>query len=403
MLSIFIIQLPFSVCAVWCLFTLLKGNKTYSDRLLAVLMALLTIGFLCGSNHMSPYPNYKRLVIIDIIMQFTTISVFPFIYYYIRSLFDEEKIGFTAYLLLLPSILLTTAAVVVTVLLGIDHSSKLIQLVYGGAISLNLLDVTERAYVILTYKGYHFVFFVSLVISIVYVFSRLFVGRFKFAHIPAFLRGQKTSFVANVVCLFFVIFMVLWGICIIFNTVFMNSLSIWSSIWAVFTSLLLFLIGYVGAVPSLPGGYIDIDRLRHPFNAMRQSRQEYLQGINSGPVADVPLSGYDKIMDSFKKVMVTDQGFLEPNMSIDEISQRLITNRTYVSKLVNIYYGMPFRDYLNKLRLDYSKELMAAEPDAVIDYIAAKSGFQSSTQFIRKFRETEGITPTAWKTLQRHK
>ena len=130
-------------------------------------MALLAIGFLCGSNHMSPYPNYKRLVIIDIIMQFTTISVFPFIYYYIRSLFDEEKIGFTAYLLLLPSILLTTAAVVVTVLLGIDHSSKLIQLIYGGAISLNLLDVTERAYVILTYKGYHFVFFVSLVISIV--------------------------------------------------------------------------------------------------------------------------------------------------------------------------------------------------------------------------------------------
>ena len=90
-------------------------------------------------------------------------------------------------------------------------------------------------------------------------------------------------------------------------------------------------------------------------------------------------------------------------MSIDEISQRLNTNRTYVSKLVNIYYGMPFRDYLNKLRLDYSKELMAAEPDAVIDYIAAKSGFQSSTQFIRKFRETEGVTPTVWRTLQRKK
>jgi AraC-like DNA-binding protein len=136
---------------------------------------------------------------------------------------------------------------------------------------------------------------------------------------------------------------------------------------------------------------------------MRQSRQEFLQGINSGPVADTPASGYDKIMESFQQVMISEQGFLNPSMTIDEIAKKLNTNRTYVSKLVNIYYGVPFRDYLNNLRLDYAKRLLMDEPDAVIDYVAAKSGFQSSTQFIRKFRETEGVTPTVWRTLQRKK
>jgi AraC-like DNA-binding protein len=72
-----------------------------------------------------------------------------------------------------------------------------------------------------------------------------------------------------------------------------------------------------------------------------------------------------------------------------------------VSKLVNIYYGMPFRDYLNQLRIEHAKQLMTDEPDAVIDYISAKSGFQSSTQFIRKFRELEGVTPTVWKSTLR--
>ena len=101
--------------------------------------------------------------------------------------------------------------------------------------------------------------------------------------------------------------------------------------------------------------------------------------------------------------MIVDKGYLDPTISVDEISRQLNTNRTYVSKLVNIYYGMPFRDYLNQLRIEYAKQLMAAEPDAVIDYISAKSGFQSSTQFIRKFRELEGLTPTAWKASLRKK
>ena len=124
-----------------------------------------------------------------------------------------------------------------------------------------------------------------------------------------------------------------------------------------------------------------------------------MSGIDSGPVAD-RVTGYDKIMESFNDVMVKQQGFLDPAMTIDEISRRLNSNRTYVSKLVNIYHGMPFRDYLNKMRIDYAKQLMTDEPDASLDYISAKSGFQSSTQFIRKFKELEGRTPTVWKSSQ---
>ena len=143
--------------------------------------------------------------------------------------------------------------------------------------------------------------------------------------------------------------------------------------------------------------------MRHPFSAMNQTTQEFLQGIDSGPMADATVSGYDKIMKAFNQHMEKEQGFLNPTLTIEEIAHTLNTNRTYVSKLVNLYYGMSFRDYLNSKRLSYSKQLMTDEPDASLEYIAAKSGFQSSTQFIRKFRETEGVTPTLWKTAQKQK
>ena len=167
--------------------------------------------------------------------------------------------------------------------------------------------------------------------------------------------------------------------------------------------MILFLVGFVMAVPSLPGGYVNLERLRHPFTAMNQSTQEFLQGIDSGPMAGVAASGYDKIMDSFKQYMEKEHGYLNPSLTIEEISRVLNTNRTYVSKLVNLYYGMTFRDYLSGKRMEYAKQLMIDEPDASLEYIAVKSGFQSSTQFIRKFRETEGITPTVWKATLKQK
>lgn len=403
MLGIFIVQLPFSVCIVWCLIVLFKRHKRVSDRLIMWVMGLLAASFFCGSHHMDPNPNYQLLAIYDVILQFSSLAVFPIICLYIKNCYEENEVTWVPYLSTIPSLLLLAISIVLTAVLGLPRCASIVELLHSGVVVKDMLTPLENAYIVITFQIYFVTFFVSLSVSLIYVISKLFIGKFSFKHISAFLRGEKASFIANVVCLFFVIFFILWGVSVVFSSVFANASSIWSYFWSLIVSVLLFLVGYVTAVPSLPGGYVNISRLRHPFSAMNQSTYEYLQGIDSGPMAGASASGYDKIMDSFRQHMEKEQGFLNPTLTIEEISRSLNTNRTYVSKLVNLYYGMPFRDYLNKLRLDYSKQLMADEPDASLDYIAAKSGFQSSTQFIRKFRETEGITPTVWKTLQRSK
>jgi len=367
------------------------------------ILALLTACFLCGSQHFAPDPDFRRLVISDIIMQSTALAVFPLICFYIRSGYEDTKEGMLSYFLLLPSLLLLAANIIITSFLGVPDCSILLESSYKGILIPDYLDSAEKLYVLISRRGFHWLFFILLSLSLIYVFSRLVSGKFKFVHILSFLRGSKSSFVPNIVCLFFFIFFIFWGACIIFDNIFMDSNSIWNPVWSVVTSLLLFLIGYVTVIPPLPGGYMNIERMRHPFSALSQSPQEFLKDIDSGPVADAVSSGYDKIMESFNQVMVVNKGFLNPTVTIDDISKQINTNRTYVSKLVNIYYGMPFRDYLNKLRINFSKNLMSDEPDAVIDYIAIKSGFQSSTQFIRKFREIEGMTPTVWKAAMKKK
>lgn len=401
MLDVFALQLPFSVCIVWCLLVLLKKNKTYSDRLLVVLIALLAAYYICDTNHLAVSPDYRRLVVLDIVSQLASLAVFPLACIYIRSLFDDSPVSVAAYLLLLPALFLVIATVVVTSFLGIGICANLIRMFDLGLASSNHLGVLESSYLVLTHRAYNLAIIVSVSVTMVYISSRLFLGKFNFGHILDFLRGQKYSFIANILCIFFIILCILMSLRFILGVSWLSNNAVWTSVLSFLTAVILFITWYLAAIPTLPGGYLNMDRVMHPFDAMKQSRQEYLAGLNSGPVAGKQVSGYDKLMDSFRDLMVKEQGFLDPAMTIDEISRKLNTNRTYVSKLVNIYYGMPFRDYLNKLRIDYSKQLMMDEPDAVIDYISAKSGFQSSTQFIRKFRETEGITPTVWRTSQK--
>ena len=406
MLGLFIVQLPFSVCAVWCILILLKRRKSLSDRLIMWVMGLLAVSFYCGTAHMDPFPNYNKLVICEILQQFCTLSVFPIIFLYVKSCYEESEVKWYSYLFTVPSIILTLAAIILTAIVGFDRCAVISQLIHDMGYTFtgpSNLSPVEDLYVLFVFKIYFVVFFISLCVSIICVFSKLFAGKFKFQHIIGFLKGQKTSFIANIICLFFVVYFVLWGCTVIFGQSFMSSQSVVSSIWSLGVAIILFLVGYVSAVPALPGGYINMERLRHPFSGMKQSSQEFLQSIDSGPMAGVATSGYDKIMDSFRQYMDKEHGYLNPALSIEEIARVLNTNRTYVSKLVNLYYGMPFRDYLNMKRMEYARQLMLDEPDAALDYIAAKSGFQSSTQFIRKFRETEGVTPTVWKTMQRQR
>ena len=390
---------------LWCLVSLvvIKGCKYHTDHLLAVVMGLLSIGFFSGANNLSVNPDLRRQVIMNTVLEFTSLAVVPMVCFYIRSLVDDVYERALSYLMLLPAVLITTANVLMICIMGLDNTAELFNGLFHNLIAPDGLDRMQSIFVLVSYVIYKAVFLILLVAAMMFMVFWLRLNKFRPGHIWGFLSKGRTSFKANIVCVLFMVYFVLWGLCIVCNKPFLDIYSPWSVAWSVSVAVVLFLVGYVVTVPSLPGGYMTLGRLRHQFTAIRQTTQEYLGGIDSGPIAEGTQSGYDKIMESFKHLMIVDKGYLDPSISVDEISRQLNTNRTYVSKLVNIYYGMPFRDYLNQLRIEHAKQLMTDEPDAVIDYISAKSGFQSSTQFIRKFREIEGVTPTAWKATLRTK
>lgn len=118
--------------------------------------------------------------------------------------------------------------------------------------------------------------------------------------------------------------------------------------------------------------------------------------------ADEELIAPSYYTDITEKIMAwkEENGFVQPGLTIKELAEILHTNRTYLSGYIKSAYQMSFRDWITELRLDYSKRLLAQNPELTIANISEKSGFQSPSHFIRLFKEREDESPAKWRKVK---
>lgn len=109
------------------------------------------------------------------------------------------------------------------------------------------------------------------------------------------------------------------------------------------------------------------------------------------------------LMERIDYVMKNENLFLQPDLSLTLLCEKVGTNRTYASKAIKDSKGANFPDYVNRFRLDYAVELMKQMPkdDIVIQNIAMQCGCGSIQTFYRYFKLFYNETPTQW--IERNK
>ena len=90
-------------------------------------------------------------------------------------------------------------------------------------------------------------------------------------------------------------------------------------------------------------------------------------------------------------------GFTSPGITIEEIANKLGTNRTYLSTYIKQNYGMSFREWIANLRIEYAKQLLNDNPRQSTKDICDATGFISQSYFIKVFTDKEGVSPGKWR------
>lgn len=97
----------------------------------------------------------------------------------------------------------------------------------------------------------------------------------------------------------------------------------------------------------------------------------------------------------------TGENFTDPNFSLVSVALHFNLSLSYLSRLFKDESGMTFTDYLIKLRNDRCKYLLVNTDKPVKD-IVYEIGYLDASNFIRKFRALESMTPGKYRETMRN-
>ena len=104
-----------------------------------------------------------------------------------------------------------------------------------------------------------------------------------------------------------------------------------------------------------------------------------------------------KYMAKLDQVISEEKLYLEPELTLNDISEKTGISSRYLSQIINQYKQKSFYDFINGLRADYACNLLLNENKKTILEILYESGFNSKTSFNTAFKKHTGLTPTQFK------
>lgn len=84
------------------------------------------------------------------------------------------------------------------------------------------------------------------------------------------------------------------------------------------------------------------------------------------------------------------------NLTLDDVANQVHLNSAYFSTLFKQSTGSSFKEYLNMVRIEESKRLLANTDYSIID-IALATGFEDQSYFSKVFKKYTGLTPKQYR------
>lgn len=358
MIASFFHFLPSYICMALTVIYLVSFKVEKSPRM-AVLTALYAIYFLADSAYYTLDVSAITWTVMDIISQFVALLVIPLTVDYLETEWNGDRPRHRFFWRYIPCVIMGIVSVILYIECGIGKISEFVEMLKES----DILPTSTPTDLFLFYCnnifGNRFVFIIQTLLAII-VLSILIHRR----------NGEENNRHFIVLCCLLMAAFVLCSVRALFGRFYMLGNQLLSSIISGLIAIVFIILGTI-LFPSA-----GMQETKVPNNEKENYR--------------------DSLLAKFLAYIENKRPYLSPDFTLAKAASDLGTNRTYLSILVNSQFGVPFRDYINNLRIEHAKEFILNNSDQRLEDAAIASGFYSGTQFSRKFKEKEGMTPNAW-------
>ncbi|MEM8926999.1 MAG: AraC family transcriptional regulator [Bacteroidota bacterium] len=351
------------------------GKKALPDLLLALILLIMcyhrttyTLGF------MGWYDTFRNTKINYYLVNMGMLMA-PLIYFYVKSVLQPNfRLQRKHLWHFLPWILFFVTKMVI---LGYDASQP------GFADNQN-------GYLVINFQWKFLdpiVTFVSSAQMLLYLaFSFQLYYRYKYEIQQFFsnLTKKELSWIFSVLLAYSFLFV--YGLLQVFVDDLVVELSWTQKWWIEFLSAVTLL--YLG----VKGYFTDFGFLKDFESDTRTSHT----GIKGAPAADT--SELNNKKRTLEKLFSEEQLFLDPELNLAQLSERLNMNRAEVSEIINSGFGKNFNDFVNAYRIEQFKQRLQKGDNKQLSLVglAFDCGFNSKATFNRVFKKEVKLTPTEY-------
>jgi len=138
----------------------------------------------------------------------------------------------------------------------------------------------------------------------------------------------------------------------------------------------------------------------------------YLIGLYSYKISEEEMMSAEKytgeLIVRIDKAICSRKLYLDPNLSIKKVAKEIGTNRTYLSKSINLKTGQNFNEYINNYRSEHARNYIresllsdegknAYNVSLTMSDVASASGFRSLRALNRYHMKKYGVLPSEYK------
>lgn len=178
----------------------------------------------------------------------------------------------------------------------------------------------------------------------------------------------------------------------------------WTDYWWGF-----FAIALTVYIVGMKGYYTDLTKLHdfpvHEFDELKVANQIIKEEVSeqktlSKEVQD-ELDLINKNKERLTEYMQTEKPYLNPDLTLSELSKQLNLTPNFLSKVINSGFDKNFNEYINSHRVEaFKNRLQEGETHLSLLGMAYECGFNSKATFNRTFKKITGFTPSQFsKTL----
>ena len=104
----------------------------------------------------------------------------------------------------------------------------------------------------------------------------------------------------------------------------------------------------------------------------------------------------DKLWVDVTHLLIEQQGWRNPELSLQYLSEELATNRTYIGEAFKKFAGCTFSEYLARLRIEYVVSEVKRNPKGNIQRVFSNAGYRQRSTAHRNFKKIMGVTMTEY-------